>query len=237
MTVLDKPTKPQGPLDVSNVYEDCCDLEWRAPKDDGGEPIEYYEIEKMDTASGKWVPAGKSKDTKFHVDGLKKGQNYMFRVKAVNKEGPSDALQTEKSTLAKNPYGESQWFEILNMFDQNTLISDEPGAPGQPTFTDWDSDHVDLEWDPPTSDGGAPITGYIIEKKTKHGRDWTEAAVIKEAKCSGRAPGLKEGEEYQFRVKAVNKAGPGAASPPSERIIAKPRFCKERVFCNLPQTQ
>ncbi len=105
LTVLDKPTKPQGPLDVSNVYEDCCDLEWRAPKDDGGEPVDYYEVEKMDTASGRWVPVGKSKDTKFHVDGLKKGQNFMFRVKAVNKEGASDALNTEKTTLAKNPYG------------------------------------------------------------------------------------------------------------------------------------
>lgn len=68
--------------------------------------MDFYEVEKMDMATGRWVPAGKAKDTKFKVEGLKKGQTYQFRVKAVNKEGPSDPLQTEKGILAKNPYGE-----------------------------------------------------------------------------------------------------------------------------------
>ncbi len=105
LTVLDKPTKPRGPLDVSNVFEDCCDLQWLAPVDDGGQPIDFYQVEKLDTATGRWVPVTKVKDCKAHVDGLKKGQTYMFRVKAVNREGESDALQTDLPTVAKNPYG------------------------------------------------------------------------------------------------------------------------------------
>jgi len=36
-------------------------------------------------------------------------------------------------------------------------------------------------------------------------------------------PNLTEGEEYQFRIIAVNKAGPGEASEPSDSVIAKPR--------------
>lgn len=63
----DKPTPPKGPLEVKNVFEDNCILEWQPPDDDGGEPIECYEIEKMDSATGRWVPAGRSKDPKFHV--------------------------------------------------------------------------------------------------------------------------------------------------------------------------
>lgn len=170
-------------------------------------PIDHYEIEKLDTATGKWVAAGRATGTNFHVDGLKKGQTYMFRVKAVNKEGASDPLQTEKGTLARNPY-------------------DEPGKPGRPVATDWDVDRVELEWEKPASDGGAPITGYIIEKKSKHAKEWTKALEINEPKTKGLVLGLKENEEYQFRVKAVNKAGPGEPSDASDRIIAKARNCK-----------
>ena len=35
--------------------------------------------------------------------------------------------------------------------------------------TDWDRDHVDLEWSAPKQDGGSPISKYIIEKKPKYG--------------------------------------------------------------------
>lgn len=44
--------------------------------------------------------------------------------------------------------------------------------------------------------------------------------------CKGSVKGLKEGEEYQFRVFAVNKAGLSEPSDPSKRITAKPRFCE-----------
>lgn len=47
------------------------------------------------------------------------------------------------------------------------VITDPPGKPGKPRPTDWDRDHVDLEWAKPKSDGGADITKYIIEKKDK----------------------------------------------------------------------
>ncbi|KAK6047922.1 fibronectin type III domain protein [Cooperia oncophora] len=175
--------------------------------DDGGEPIEYYEVEKLDTDTGRWVPCAKVKDTKAHIDGLKKGQTYQFRVKAVNKEGASDPLTTTEATKAKNPY-------------------DEPGKPHTPEVTDWDADRVSLEWQPPDSDGGAPITQYIIEKRGKHGRDWQECGKVSGDETTATILGLKEGEEYQFRVKAVNKAGPGEASDPSRKVIAKPRNLK-----------
>lgn len=54
-----KPSKPRGPLEVSNVHDTGCKLKWKEPEDDGGMPIKEYEIEKMDLATGKWVRAGK----------------------------------------------------------------------------------------------------------------------------------------------------------------------------------
>jgi len=53
-----------------------------------GVPIKEYEIEKMDIATGKWMrvgkcPAGRS-PVNFEVNGLSPGQEYKFRVCAIN---------------------------------------------------------------------------------------------------------------------------------------------------------
>lgn len=74
--ILGRPSNPLGPLDVTNVFEDRADLEWKAPEDDGGVPIEYYEIEKMDLATGRWVPCGRADSTKTTVNNLQPGHQY-----------------------------------------------------------------------------------------------------------------------------------------------------------------
>lgn len=105
-SILDKPTKPMGPLVTKDVYADHMTLDWKPPEDDGGLPIDHYVLEKMDTATGHWVPAGRSEGAKTTalVEGLTPGHEYKFRVSAVNAEGQSEPLETFDSTLAKNPY-------------------------------------------------------------------------------------------------------------------------------------
>ena len=41
----------------------------------------------------------------FTADGLTPKKKYKFRVKAVNKEGESDALESDEPITARNPYG------------------------------------------------------------------------------------------------------------------------------------
>ena len=210
ITVLSKPSQPNGPLEVFDIYDEGCKLKWKPPDDDGGTPIEYYEIEKLDEETGRWVPCGKTLDTKCEVANLIPGHKYKFRVKAVNKEGESDELETHHSIVAKNPF-------------------DEPGKPGKPEITDWDKDHVDLKWAPPETDGGAPITGYIIEKRKKGTHKWQPAKTTSTPITQATVPDLEEGEEYEFRVLAVNKAGPSEPSDPSRSIIAKPRKLAPKI--------
>lgn len=75
---LDKPSPPNGPLDVNDVHADHCTIDWKPPDDDGGIPIENYVIEKLDTATGRWVPATKvpGNQTSAVVDGLIPGHEY-----------------------------------------------------------------------------------------------------------------------------------------------------------------
>ena len=52
-----------------------------------------------------------------------------------------------------------------------------------------------------------------------------QGAEIKGDLNKGSCGGLSEGKEYEFRVVAINKAGPSKPSEPSKLVIAKPRFC------------
>ncbi len=62
VTVTAKPSPPEGPLQVSDVNKNGCKLKWKRPKDDGGTPIEYYQVEKMDPETGTWVPCGRANE-------------------------------------------------------------------------------------------------------------------------------------------------------------------------------
>lgn len=128
----DRPGTPEGPMKVSDVTKETCVVSWKPPLDNGGSPIERYVVEKQDVARGGWAPAGEvhGDSTTLRVTKLTPGKEYLFRVRAVNKEGESDALETTATTLARNPY-------------------DEPSAPGKPEIVDWDASHADLQWQKP----------------------------------------------------------------------------------------
>lgn len=211
LTVLGKPGQPKGPLDVADVTATSCKVSWAKPEDDGGSPIREYEVEKMDLATGKWVRvgrvAGNIKPLEMEITGLNPGSEYKFRVTAVNDEGDSEPLTTEKGTIAKNPY-------------------DEPTKPGTPEIVDYDNKSVDLKWDKPKSDGGSPIEKYIIEKKDKYKPDWEKAAEVPGDCTEAKVEDLKERGEYQFRIVAVNKAGLSPASDPSKMQIVKHKACE-----------
>lgn len=210
ITVLGRPGIPKGPLKIDEIHKTGCHLKWEKPEDDGGCPVEGYEIEKLDPLTGQWLPCGKSTVPEFTVTGLQEGKPYKFRVKAVNKEGESDPLVNEGVIIAKNDY-------------------DEPGKPGAPVPTDWDKNFVELEWKRPESDGGAPIEKYVMQMRDKAGRTWVDAGTVPGDRTKGRIEPLEPGHEYEFRIVAVNKAGPGEPSDASKSIIAKPRFLKPRI--------
>ena len=97
---------------------------------------------------------------------------------------------------------------------------DAAGPPGMPVIEKVSPNAIDLSWEKPLNDGGGKIEGYIVEKKTKNG-DWEPVNSIpfKDTNCT--VPHLKEGEEYQFRVSAVNEAGQGNPSPPTMPVVAE----------------
>lgn len=65
--------------------------------------------------------------------------------------------------------------------------------------------------------------------KSKFDPNFVKAAEIQGNVCKGKVPKLEEGNTYQFRVRAVNKAGPGEASEETMPHVAKARFCKSML--------
>lgn len=204
VVVLDKPTPPKGPLSVEEVRSDHVKVKWKKPEDEGGTPLTGYVLEKMDVDTGRWIPAGEvGPDVdNFTFKGLTPKKKYKFRVRAKNKEGESDPLETEDTILAKNPY-------------------DEPGKPGKPDIVDYDNKSVSLKWKVPENDGGRPISHYTVEMKDKFSGDWVEVATTPDANPEAKVEDLKEKMIYQFRVRAHNKAGKGAPSDETDNHLCK----------------
>ena len=78
---------------------------------------------------------------------------------------------------------------------------------------------MDLKWNPPTNDGGSKITGYIVEKKQIGSDFWIKSNQnypVTDLEC--QITDLVENAEYEFRVKAVNKAGESEPSISTGKI-------------------
>jgi len=106
--IVDKPGSPQGPLEAVETTPSAIKLQWKPPKDDGGSRIERYVLEKKPKGSNKWTkcPGHIGPDeTEATAKNLEEGQEYDFRVVAVNQEGESEPLVTTEPIKAKYPFG------------------------------------------------------------------------------------------------------------------------------------
>ncbi|XP_022252541.1 twitchin-like, partial [Limulus polyphemus] len=212
INITDIPQPPEGPLEVFDVFKDRCKLLWKLPKDIGGLPLVHYIVEHqvVGTRIG-WTEIATVEETKLDVTDLIEKKEYKFRVRAVNKKGASDPLVTPEATLAKDPF-------------------DEPGKPENLEITNWDKDNVDLKWTAPEKDGGSPITGYVVEYRDKFSKNWNKALEVPANQLYGKIESLSEGVQYEFRVHAVNNAGPGDPSDPTKPLIVKARFVKPYII-------
>ena len=196
----------QGPITVTDVRAKRATVHWQQPEDDGGSPVTGDVLERQDADTGRWVPCGEAgpADTAARVEGLSPGKRYKFRVKAVNAEGESEPLETEEPVTAQNPY---------------TV----PDPPLNLVIEDWDNVSVVLRWEPPARDGGRPVTHYVVEQKGKYDLDYVSVLSTPDPGCEAAVAGLREGQVYQWRVRAVNKAGQSKPSEPTDKHVAKHR--------------
>lgn len=192
VVVLDRPSAPEGPLVVEEIKADQVTIKWRKPKDTGGEDIDGYVVEKMNMETGRWVPAGECgpRDEMFTVTNLMKGKKYKFRVRAKNKEGESEPLETnnvlnvgEEPTISKCPskvtvgqgetakvkihfQGDPSEFEVVNMDTGEVIGEGQSAGIDQPKYTVFD-DYLTVTI--PNAKKGKSNGRYKVKLKNKIG--------------------------------------------------------------------
>uniref|UniRef100_A0A3Q2XTA5 Titin n=1 Tax=Hippocampus comes TaxID=109280 RepID=A0A3Q2XTA5_HIPCM len=199
------PSAPSTPK-ASATTEDSVMLTWERPESDGGSEIDGYVLEKRDKDGVRWTKCNKRRlnDLRYRCTGLTEGRYYQFRVSAENTAGvgaPSEA---------------SDYIKVCH-------TSYPPGPPTNLKVTDHSRSTVSLSWSKSIYDGGAPITGFVVEMKEAADDEWiTCTANTEETKDTIK--GLRQNAEYNFRVRATNANGVGEPVDLPGSVVAADRL-------------
>lgn len=107
VVVLDRPGPPNAPVEVGEVGETTVCLKWAPPEYDGGSPVTNYIVLKRETSTPTWTEVSTSiARSSIKATKLTKGEEYQFRIKAQNRYGVSDHIDS-KPVMIKLPYSKS----------------------------------------------------------------------------------------------------------------------------------
>lgn len=102
--VLDRPGPPTGPVAISDITEESVTLKWEPPKYDGGSHVTNYIVLKRETSTAVWSEVSATvARTMIKVMKLTTGEEYQFRIKAENRFGISDHIDSA-CIVVKLPY-------------------------------------------------------------------------------------------------------------------------------------
>uniref|UniRef100_A0A8C7MPS5 Myosin-binding protein C, fast-type n=1 Tax=Oncorhynchus kisutch TaxID=8019 RepID=A0A8C7MPS5_ONCKI len=131
-------------------------------------------------------------------------------------EGAEREDEGNYSIIVTNPAGEDKAHLLVK-------IVDVPDCPENVKCTSVGEDCATMVWEPPKFDGGAPVTGYLMERKKKGSTRWTKLNFDVYEGVTYEAKRMIEGVLYEMRVYAVNGIGmsqPSLNSKPFMPIAA-----------------
>ncbi|XP_041818154.1 myosin-binding protein C, fast-type-like isoform X2 [Chelmon rostratus] len=120
-------------------------------------------------------------------------------------EGAEREDEGNYTITVTNPAGEDKAMLFVK-------IVDVPDPPEQVKCTSVGEDCATITWEPPKFDGGAPLKGYLMERKKKGSSRWTKLNFDVYESTTYEAKRMIEGVLYEMRVFAINSIG---MSPPS----------------------
>uniref|UniRef100_A0A8D1UD62 Myomesin 2 n=2 Tax=Sus scrofa TaxID=9823 RepID=A0A8D1UD62_PIG len=192
---------PRPPTNVhaSEISRTYVVLSWDPPTPRGKEPLMYF-IEKSVVGSGTWQRENAQtavRSPRYAVFDLAEGKSYVFRVLSANKHGLSDPSEITSPIQA-----------------QDTIVV--PSAPGRVLASRNTKTSVVVQWDQPKH--GEDLLGYYVDCCVAGSNVWEPCNHKPIGYNRFVVHGLTTGEQYIFRVKAVNAVGTSENSQESDVI-------------------
>ena len=182
------PGIPTGAIATAGSTQ--ASVSWTAPTDMGGSPITGYTVE---SSPGNKTCTKSAAPLNCTVIGLTNGTSYTFTVTATNGLGSGSPSSPSNSVIPATV----------------------PGAPTGALGRSRDA-AVLVSWAAPSSNGGKPITGYMVTS-APGGKTCTTSGGL-----SCLVGGLTNGTSYTFTVKATNAVGTGPPSSASSPVVPAP---------------
>jgi hypothetical protein len=178
---------PGPPTNVVGVRGDALvNVTWDPPANPGTAPVWDYWIQYSSNGGTTWTTFfdGIRGATAATVTGLTNGTAYLFRVAAVNKNGPSPWVAT---SVPVTPLARASAPTITSLTAGTNLLN--------------------VSWTTPNGNGST-ITGYIVEYNNGTTTVQVPVGVVNTRQITG----LVNGASYTVRVAAVTAAGTGIFS-------------------------
>jgi Fibronectin type III domain/Putative collagen-binding domain of a collagenase/Protein of unknown function (DUF4038) len=127
----------------------------------------------------------------------------------------SEAQRTKRAVRYPRRDGTNDWVLVVSLARRATV----PAAPRSLSATSRNR-AARLSWRIPSSNGGARIADYVVQRSANGGRTWRRVRDGVSTVRRVTVRGLTSGHRYRFRVSARNRVGRG---PWSAIILARPK--------------
>ncbi|CAM9176415.1 unnamed protein product [Lampetra planeri] len=255
LTVLDKPTAPLGPAEVTDSSPTCIEFRWRPPKDDGGSPVINYIMERQQVGRNTWKKIGESPGLPSYRDtNVERGRKYCYRIRAATAEGVSDVMETDEmqaGTLGKTyavkdvVAGMAYEFRVtaINLSGvgefsnpcEFVFARDPKKPPGKVTslkLTETSYNHLVLTWTKPEEKPNVQdeAKGYFVEIRPAECLEWSRCNSSPIITTSFSVKGLKSMDMYWDNVPVKKKVTVSNSDGSSQLLIPSSERCDSGIY-------
>ncbi|KAK2518656.1 Myom3 [Columba guinea] len=227
------PSAPHGFVLLSCGKTDMT-IGWKPPKRKGGAKILGYFLDQHDPSEPDWhevniqpipqrvyTPKLSSHPHKTRTTQGCTINNNLFAFLNPKVSNLEEGHLYEFRACAMNMAGVGEVSEPSDLFKCEEWTMPEPGPPYDVRCSEVRDSSLQLRWEAPRYTGAGPVTGYYVEMCEEGSEEWKQITQRPIATTHMKVSGLETGKCYIFRVKALNKAGTGPPSLPSDPVVAK----------------